>query len=102
VSCVDLSHDGGEYGFYGHCIREGSAFEGKILAALCCPGLVFREPEVISSKPELGFPDGCASDLRFSPSELICLACGDGICEPDENYCDCPEDCTYPLDASGE
>jgi len=100
VSCVDLTQDGGQYGIYGHCIAAGDTFEGKIAPALCCTGLVFRMPEVSSTASPPDFPDGCAPDsTHYSPSEVLCLACGDGLCEPPENACDCPEDCSNATEA---
>lgn len=99
VTCVDLTADGGEYGIYGHCIEEGETFEGKIAPALCCTGLIFTTPETVTSMVFVGYPGGCGPDFSYSPSEVICLPCGNGICEPPENQCDCPEDCSSSLDA---
>lgn len=94
VSCVDLS-DSGAYGIYGHCIEQGLSFEGKVLAALCCDGLVIRSATIdnaVTSEP--GAPAGCAPDFEhYSPSEVLCLACGNLLCEAHENRCNCPEDC---------
>jgi hypothetical protein len=96
VTCVDLSQDGGQYGFYGHCIAGGDEFEGKIAGARCCPGLVNRHPEIESDAGfQIPWSPGCA--WAATPSIFMCLACGNGICErPNENHCDCPEDCPLP------
>jgi hypothetical protein len=102
VTCVDLTADGGEYGIYGHCIAAGDTFEGKIAPALCCPGLVFRSPETLGPSAFAGYAPGCGPDLSFSPSQLICLSCGNSVCEPPENRCDCPEDCAFSPDAGLE
>lgn len=95
ASCVDLTEEGGAYGIYGHCIAEGESFEGKILAALCCDGLVIRSATVEDSTLAVpGTAHGCAPDFQhYSPSEVLCLACGNQRCETHENRCNCPEDC---------
>jgi hypothetical protein len=98
VSCVDLTVDGGRYGIYGQCIAAGESFEGKVAPALCCDGLVFRQPLVPTTSVFTSYPSGCGPDLAYNPSEQICLACGNGVCEPPENACDCPEDCAAPPD----
>ncbi len=73
----------------GACIPNCSrcAGVGDLLPGLpgesCCPGLEARPASELD--PETGI---CSvSDA------MICLACGDGICNPMEGSCLCPEDC---------
>ena len=52
----------------------------------CCPGLHAR----------CGMPttEGtCDMTTSISFGYPLCLACGDGKCDPPENECNCPEDC---------
>ena len=49
----------------------------------CCEGLVGRGVAEVR-------PDGtCARRTGWG----ICLPCGNGVCDPSENRCNCPEDC---------
>jgi len=101
VTCIDLSQDGGEYGIYGHCIENGSSFEGKVAPALCCDGLVPMRPVIVSAGATFpGLLPDCAPDFEhFGPSDLVCLPCGNTICDATENRCSCPEDCDQGQDA---
>jgi hypothetical protein len=64
------------------CIPEGG--EGPVIpeAPDCCPGLV----EIGKYFIEEGT---CIPMLGV----FVCTSCGDGICGPGENVCNCPEDC---------
>lgn len=64
------------------CLPEGG--EGPVIpgAPECCPGLV-----------ELGkyfIDDGMCIPMV---GVFVCTSCGDGICGPGENFCNCPGDC---------
>jgi len=74
------------------CIPEGKDFIG---AGECCPGLkavgqcsmeVFCDPAGVCSAQ-----CGCLKCLCFT-----CTACGNGLCGPGENFCNCPADCKEP------
>ncbi len=43
----------------------------------------------------------CYSGVGFNVSEaaFICSACGNGVCDEVENWCNCPADCSKPADA---
>jgi len=81
-----------EYGgVYGDCRKAGEFFEGKVICAKCCPGL-----RAVSST-DYTRPEHC--DVQVPFSILICLKCGDGVCDGEfENDCNCREDC---LDSDG-
>ena len=66
--------------------QETCAAEGILGASVaCCPGLVAR----------CGVPSGSGTCDRQegSDAEPVCLRCGDGVCGPLEQACNCPEDC---------
>ncbi|WP_338873231.1 hypothetical protein [Myxococcus stipitatus] len=63
------------------CAGEG--IQGAVVA--CCPGLVAR----------CGAPSGgeTCDPQKGDESEPVCIRCGDGVCGPLEQPCNCPEDC---------
>ena len=64
------------------CVREGGMASAKSFTR-CCSGLVASE--------SLTLVDGaCAVS---APSANVCTRCGNGICGPAENSCNCPTDC---------
>jgi hypothetical protein len=63
-------------GVRGDCVTEGEDLEAKDICSICCPGLTRLENCV-------GLP----------PSNFFCGACGNGVCGPGENTCNCPADC---------
>lgn len=68
----------------GACIKpEGCVEEGnkRIIHQECCPGLV-------SIKIYKG--EACEG---YAKSAWYCTKCGDGICKPPEDKCNCPKDC---------
>jgi hypothetical protein len=79
-------------GVYEGCVPAGGEIEGKVICALCCDGLVEREPMVETTQVFDGYPEGCGPGPA-PPSILVCVACGDGVCGEGENRCVCPEDC---------
>lgn len=70
----------------GACIGEGEhVFPWDPNSPGCCAGLVALEIAEL---------DAATGQCVYMDGALICLACGDGICQgPDENFCNCPEDC---------
>lgn len=62
-------------GPFGACVAEGHTFDGKMLCAICCEGLSRQHR---------------CDDIFFT-----CMACGNGVWDPGEDHCGCPEDCPY-------
>ncbi|AGC49046.1 hypothetical protein MYSTI_07774 [Myxococcus stipitatus DSM 14675] len=66
---------------------EACAAEGILGANVaCCSGLVAR----------CGVPAGgrgACNPQKGDESEPVCIRCGDGVCGPFEQACNCPEDC---------
>lgn len=73
------------------CNTQGSQFDARFepLERACCEGLMVAE--ILSE--ESGIPETPGCFLVAAPSFKVCLACGNGICEFEENRCSCPEDC---------
>ncbi|AGC49042.1 hypothetical protein MYSTI_07770 [Myxococcus stipitatus DSM 14675] len=69
-----------------HPSQEPCAGEGVQGASVaCCPGLVARCGVPLASET--------CSPQTEDESEPVCLRCGDGVCGPLEQACNCPEDC---------
>ncbi|WP_342377256.1 hypothetical protein NVS55_38250 [Myxococcus stipitatus] len=67
--------------------EESCAAEGILGANVaCCSGLVAR-----CGVPTRGH-EAC-DPQKGDASEPVCLRCGDGVCGPFEQACNCPEDC---------
>lgn len=64
------------------CEPEGSTASGKEFTQ-CCEGLTSISPE----EPVNGKCQPFGMDFG------VCSQCGNGICGPGENYCNCPRDC---------
>jgi len=62
------------------CLAAGRTARGVELE--CCEGLA-PVPLVV------GVGEGCVEQEGAS----VCTACGDGVCDPWENACSCPDDC---------
>jgi hypothetical protein len=80
-----------------NCVREGEYLDARFVhfGKLCCEGLQMAEglyPTDAGSSSEPGIPAGCAS---VSPLQnvKVCAKCGDGVCGPGENRCNCLSDC---------
>ena len=83
------------------CVERGEhVFPWDPNGLACCEGLVAT---VIAELDET--VGACA----VTDGALVCLPCGDGVCDEDENLCSCPDDCedeacleageyTYPWD----
>jgi hypothetical protein len=69
-----------------HCFDEGQIFDSDFDVGNCCPGLV----EVGNAK---GSGNPCSSQTKH---RSICTACGDGVCGPFENPCNCQDCPTTP------
>ena len=71
------------------CVSEGEAFLDYPGAPGCCDGL--RKIGLDKAEPNFQIcipPTGGSND-----NSGYCTRCGDGICTPPENKCNCPEDC---------
>ena len=64
-------------GARGDCTGEGESLEAKDICSICCPGLTRLE----------------ICDTQAPPSLFVCGACGNGVCGPGENVCNCAADC---------
>lgn len=82
-------------GVFGECIGQGELIEGKDICSMCCPGLSAISAAAPSptgdSRGGYDLPDGCSHTTP--PSLGMCSACGNGICDKNENFCNCPNDC---------
>ncbi len=70
------------------CVVQGGTFIDYPGAPQCCDGLTR-----IGLDRRVGhcmIPSGGTGD-----NSGFCTLCGNGICEPPENPCNCPEDCPY-------
>lgn len=70
----------------GGCVAQGNVV--KSLSERCCEGLE-KVPNCF-----VGAGGECDCDANTEKGEMLCLQCGDGVCQPDENKCSCPVDCT--------
>ncbi len=68
-----------------YCIGEGQSVGIYPGAAMCCSGLSL----ISCSSPGVG--GACSPCVGAS----ICANCGNGVCGPGENKCNCPQDCSY-------
>lgn len=73
-------------GTFGDCVPEGQSLEAKDICSICCGGLVRLEASASNGDAGACAPTG-------PPSIFICGACGNGVCGPGENACNCPGDC---------
>jgi hypothetical protein len=89
LSCVDLSLPGGEFGVWRECLTEGIEFDAKFAGATCCEGLTrtdsYREGDGGTEAPS------CVASA--APSTKVCRPCGNGVCDPGEDRCNCLADC---------
>ena len=72
------------------CVPSGSGFDLKdrSLGKHCCDPLVAIRAFDVQ-------PDGTCEGGPVSSA--VCLACGNGVCDREEDYCSCPADCDEPL-----
>jgi hypothetical protein len=79
-----------------------------VFVAACARETDFGEETGLGGEGEYAGEEGCAegltptSDLVFNDEtlrcelqsrDLICINCGDGVCGPGENICNCATDC---------
>jgi len=78
-SCLGLCRDGA---CAQNCVYEGQSANVSINAT-CCPGLA----RINDSEPRYG-------GMCIPKNETFaCTRCGNDMCEPPENACNCPPDC---------
>ena len=79
------------------CVEEGGRYSHHQRGnySFCCPGLSAHQDDIMPSEGYMGddYPEGCGMDPESSPNLLVCLACGDGECTGEEDFCNCSEDC---------
>jgi hypothetical protein len=86
-------------GIYDQCIPAGETISGKVICSLCCDGLIEVEDMQVTDEVFADYPKGCGPSDK--PIDfLICLPCGNGTCDENENRCNCPNDCGDSPDAS--
>lgn len=73
-------------GTAGRCLKEGELSDGKDICTVCCSGLSRVSPDIVSET-------GTECQSTDTPSTLICVRCGDGVCDEFENRCRCLADC---------
>jgi hypothetical protein len=98
VSCVDLSDGGTIYGRFGRCHEQGEIYDARFAGGVCCEPLVGITMYVPSAEADGsgGLPVGC---WVGGEGVFMCSACGDGVCQEVENWCNCATDCDKPGDA---
>jgi hypothetical protein len=69
------------------CVPEGAAFIDYENSPACCAGL-----ELISLDKSIG-PNCIAATGGKGNNSGFCTNCGNGVCELNENSCNCPADC---------
>ena len=88
---------------FDECVPEGESFMGSDL--ICCPGLTAAPDceEVALPCPDPTSPD-CSDYACDCPKCLcfVCVACGDGLCGPGENKCNCPNDCDKNVECTND
>jgi hypothetical protein len=77
------------------CTTAGNTYDGRFAGYMCCEGLKYAR--IWAPMPGAaidGLPPGCVDNSVGAT--FVCLACGNGVCEPmaKENGCTCPEDCS--------
>ncbi len=83
------------------CTKDGELIEGKDARAHCCTRaqgsltnrIALEQPAESAADPAAD-ERGCVS--QGPPSVLVCSPCGNSVCEPWENRCNCAEDCSPP------
>ena len=72
------------------CYQKDSLFNAPTsVLEKCCEGLkIIPAPEEVNLRP-----DGKCPDIKGQAIKYTCAECGNGVCNDDENKCNCPEDC---------
>jgi len=76
--CTDILTGGG-------CIAQGNV--ATSLSQSCCDSLTKVQNCFV------GLDGSCDCTANEERGEMLCLQCGDGNCQSDENECSCPVDC---------
>jgi hypothetical protein len=76
------------------CVAAHEEYFAKELNVGCCDGLqgISREDGVSETYTGDDYPEGCGPS-GAPPDLMVCLPCGDGRCEEEENFCNCAADC---------
>jgi hypothetical protein len=77
-----------------NCAPEGSGIDARFqsFGERCCDGL--KWVEAFQPTDGGGDPNLSAGCRSFAPGSLkICARCGNEVCGPGENRCNCPADC---------
>ena len=79
----------------GKCAQEGELFS-KVFRdqypSYCCPGLTEWPSGMDTRRVENG---KCIETGMLSGNPVgTCIRCGNGICDPKETLCNCPQDCS--------
>ncbi len=87
------------------CIEEDICYYKSQAEVPLCGGLAYSDQDVeccegLEKRCGIRFFDGtCDMEGKNSMYGVpICIACGNGVCGQFENECNCPEDCSFPLD----
>ena len=76
------------------CVTEGNKVFAYPGAAECCAGLTEISVYSVCIGPSSTNSSGLSSAPVAMPmTGAVCTKCGNGICGPGENQCNCPQDC---------
>jgi hypothetical protein len=77
------------------CVSSHLEYFAKELNAARREGLkgISREDGINLNYPGDEYPEGCGP-TGAPPDLLVCLPCGNGVCDPEENRCNCGADCS--------
>ncbi|MFH0739588.1 MAG: hypothetical protein V1819_00680 [bacterium] len=72
------------------CGKEGAIFYNPDdVRNICCAGLQGVYSQDVYYTDDQG--DTCA--IGATPRNVVCVACGNGVCGAGESKCNCPQDC---------
>ncbi|MDO8524364.1 MAG: peptidoglycan-binding domain-containing protein [bacterium] len=74
------------------CVKEGEQTANTAVASIrkCCSGLSLIEEMT-------NFNSNCTKEPMLNKITYTCTACGNGVCGPGENRCNCPSDCNTTI-----
>ena len=76
------------------CVTEGNTTGISPSAAKCCSGLTANSVFAVCSDATQSSTGLSSAPIKIpSYGVSVCTKCGDGICGPGENKCNCPTDC---------
>jgi hypothetical protein len=76
----------------GGCLPTGEVFAQDVAGQDCCEDAADMVKQCVPG-PDCMDPFDCDCDCG---DDVVCLKCGNGHCEPEENQCSCMEDCGPP------